>query len=74
MKKKEKGMIGKLAPLAVSCMFLGAGLVWMIVGLVIGICSKFDPTVIKPLYWIIGGGLFVLGLGLFIPSFISSRK
>ena len=74
MAKKEKGTIAKLAPVAISCLFLGAGSIWLIVGLVISIVSSFDPNAFNPVYWIIAGSLFVIGLAILIPSLISNKK
>lgn len=74
MAKKEKGTIAKLAPVAISCLFLGAGSIWLIVGLVICIASSFDPNVFNPIYWVIAGLLFIIGLVIQIPSLISNKK
>lgn len=71
---KKKGGIAALIPVALSSMLLGGGAFWMIVGLIIGVQCKFDVSVITPVFWILGGSIFVVGLIFFIVVMLLSRR
>lgn len=71
---KKKGGIAALIPVALSSMLLGGGAFWMIVGLIIGVQCKFDVSVITPVFWILGGSIFVVGLIFFIVVMLLNRR
>lgn len=61
---KEKSAISKLLPVALGGALLGLGGFWLIVGLILLLCKAS----INPVFWIIGGVLFVIGLTLTLIS------
>lgn len=67
---KKKGGILSLVPLALGAIALGGGFFWLVVGLIIFLCG----VSIAPIYWIIGGASFVVGLIVVLIMLIKQKK
>ena len=65
--KKNTGMLSLILT-ASSCLFLGAGSLWLVVGVIGGIIHQFDTEVVKPVFWILASTLFVIGLTMLLVS------
>ena len=77
MEEKKKGGLKPLILTASSCLFLGSGSLWLVVGLIVGIIYHFDTQVIKPVFWILAGSLFLIGLTVllvFRPKPVKENK
>lgn len=71
---KKKSGIAALVPVAIACLFMGFGFFWLVVGLIISICTQFQPGFIEPIFWIVGGIAFVIGLTAFIILKLLAKK
>ena len=63
---KKKGGLGALLPVAIAAILLGIGGLWLVVGLIIGICFNFNPEMFNPIFWVVAGALFLVGLILML--------